>query len=179
MPHPREPNQIDVKAQQLASTSNANGVGTDSAPEGYTDPAGRFTTVFTRAEMSDSGDDSVTFEIENNGVPVKLRSIMVGCSQGAENGRAYWKIGYDTSGDPPTGIRADEAFLWQMATAAGGSRFRESQHWNIPEELQPTLDSKEDFILMGEGDSDTTDSFKTWAQLWFVPQDDEAGHDRL
>lgn len=134
----------------------------------YVDPRGEYlkTAQLGTADTAGSGD---RFSITNEGVDLRIAAVFLNFSQGSEDGRADWTIGWDASGKYAT-----ESILTQVAVGAtSGSYSRNSKEIFYPKDIRPLFEHQRTLqmncLASTAGSGDST---KPGLNFLFVPDDD-------
>lgn len=171
MPHPEDPTHLSLDEQVLTNnTGNADVKDQDY----FVDPRGQYiatSVYFTEADT----DNPDAFKVENQGPDLRLVRLEVTESQGAENGRAHWNVGWDI--DDTNAQYAVETFASHVGAGQGDGRHRSYTRVDFTEAtFQPLFEFKDTMYLNAVADSDTAgDTIKTRAHMVFVPDEQSGG----
>lgn len=165
MPHPDVPDQLDVSIEvDNDGTGNAD---LGNSRSGYEDPHGQYLVTQTMRDEFDSGAGYGTFALTNHGKPLVVDTWNCRISQGAEDGRVWFYVGF---GKEEGGDRAGDRFWPQTGVRAGGGggRVRASQDIDIPREPPVVFEHAQTMYVTMAGDSASSDTVKSRTALRFI-----------
>lgn len=173
MPHSTERNQITFDYSiEVNNTGNA----VWNNEQEVVDPRGEY-AVTARASTEDTDGNGDRWSIQNDGPDLRIAGVHIGLSQGSENGRAWWNVGWDVYAEK----YAAETILDDFGVEGESPYSRVSKEFYFPEDIRPLWETNDTLQLSCIVDTaGTGDSSKAGCAVHVVPaHDTENSQNRL
>lgn len=156
--HDAEPTQIQWDL--VVDNDNTGTASTNDDEQAHIDSNGVWSQTNSVQSEFDSGGGYDTFRFDNEGVPLVVDYWLIRVSQGAEDGRCWFKLGYDKNASS----RVLDWLAPQLGVHTGGGRTRNAKVFRFPDHTR-YVDTHQSLYLELAGDTDTTDTIKARASL--------------
>lgn len=172
MPHPDEPTQIQFSASVVESTAVSQRIREQNE---FIDPRGQYATTPEMDQEFDSSGGQCLFKVENEGIDLSLAALHFNVSQGAEDGRMQWNVGWDTAVSTDEAQYAERTLLSNHGVATGSGQTRNADVVWFPEDLRPLWEFKDTLYFQAGGDSTSADTVKGAVEAIVLPAHEATG----